>query len=227
MSRWSLLSLLVCTPFGVLAAPVPPEDEVAKLQRAYGTWSDPDKDSRYTLKEGELRISLPAENRHLGVIRQGATNNAPRVLREVEGNFTAVVRVACPTPKRVPKGFWPSCSGGLLAWESHQKYMVIQYCSGNVNGNTEAIWSNHISEAENLMTVQGFGEPTKTAFVRLKREGDKVTPGWSLDGKKWKDFKEAKVNWGAKVKVGLVAENCLEVPVEITFDQYSLTLPKP
>jgi regulation of enolase protein 1 (concanavalin A-like superfamily) len=75
--------------------------------------------------------------------------------------------------------------------------------------------------------VQGFGEPTKTAFVRLKREGDKVVTGWSLDGKKWKDFKyENKVNWGAKVKVGVVAENCLEVPVEITFDQYSLTQPK-
>jgi hypothetical protein len=34
------------------------------------------------------------------------------------------------------------------------------------------------------------------------------------------------VAWGAKVKVGVVAENCLDTPVEITFDQYSLTRPK-
>jgi len=34
------------------------------------------------------------------------------------------------------------------------------------------------------------------------------------------------VEWGAKVKVGVIAENCLGASVEITFDQYSLTLPK-
>jgi regulation of enolase protein 1 (concanavalin A-like superfamily) len=74
--------------------------------------------------------------------------------------------------------------------------------------------------------VQGLGTPTGKAFVRLKREGQKVTAGWSRDGKAWKDFDPQDVAWGAKVKVGVVAENNLGVPVEVTFDQYSLTQPK-
>src|SRR5262245_45813415 len=107
MTSRALLILFVVAPLAVRAAPVPPEDDVAKLQRAYGAWSDPEKDSRWTLKDGELRVSLPRADRLLGVERQGATNNAPRVLREVEGDFTAVVRVSFPLPERVPKGYWP------------------------------------------------------------------------------------------------------------------------
>jgi hypothetical protein len=60
----------------------------------------------------------------------------------------------------------------------------------------------------------------------MKREGRTVSAGWSRDGRAWKDFDPAEVGWGARIKVGVVAENCLGTPVEITFDQYSLTQPK-
>ena len=44
--------------------------------------------------------------------------------------------------------------------------------------------------------------------------------------KKWEDFDPRDVAWGARVKVGVVAENNLGVPVEVTFDQYTLSQPK-
>lgn len=225
MTTCRRLSVLLVCALLTAAAPVPPEDDVAKLQRVYGTWSDPDKDCRYTLKGNELRVSLPAAWHLLWTNRRGSTNNAPRVLREVEGDFTAVVRVTFPVPERVPEEHWPYCSGGVVAWESDDAYYVVRRCGGEVNGAREAIWGQHRADVQRD-SVTGLGKPAESAFVRLKREGKKATAGWSRDGKEWKEHEAAEVPWGAKVKVGVIAENCLGKAVEVTFDQYSLIVPK-
>lgn len=218
--------MLVCLPLTVAAAPVPPEGEAAKLRQTYGTWTDPDKDCRYTLKGSELRVSLPASWHIQWPNRRGATNNAPRILREVEGDFTAVVRVTFPVPDQVPKEVWPYCSGGLVAWESDTAYYLVRRCGGEVNGNREAAWSHHVAADAHASAVQGLGKPAESALVRLKRTGKQVTAGWSRDGKEWTDFHSTDVAWGAKVQVGVIAENCLDKTAEITFDEYSLTVPK-
>jgi hypothetical protein len=224
--RCCWIALFVGVPIAALAAPVPPDDEVAKLQRAYGTWSAPDKTCSYTLKGGEPRISLPADDQLLGADRVGAKNNAPRVLREVEGDFTATVRVTFPTPGKLPKGYWPYWSGGLVAWESEDQYLVVRRFNGAVNASEDGIYCHNRNTTVNTLLCQGFRKTVDQAFLRLQREGQKATVGWSLDGTKWTDFRPLDVAWGAKVKVGVVAENCIGVPVEITFDRYSLTAPK-
>jgi hypothetical protein len=226
MPRRFVFLLLVCAPLSAaVATPVLPQDDLKQLERAYGTWGDPDKDCKFKLTGGELKISLPASRHLLGKPLEGATNNAPRALREVDGDFTAVVRVAIPIPDRDPKSSWQYWSGGLVAWESAEGHFGVWLCGGRVNGEREAIWCYHRSTTEQLTMVKGLGEPTGKAFVRLRREGKKVAAGWSRDGKEWKDF-EQDVAWGAKVKVGVVAENILGVPVEVTFDQYTLSQPK-
>lgn len=211
-----------------VAAPAPPETELTKLARAYGTWTDPCKDATFKLTGGELKVSLPAADRLFGMFYEGARNDAPRALREVEGDFTAVVRVASPISNQLPEKYSPHSGGGLVAWESEAGFFAVQLANGQVNGNREAIWGQHSTATEWQTLVKGLGTPTGKAFVRLKREGQKVTAGWSRDGKQWKDFDAGPqdVTWGPKVKVGVVAENNLGVPVEVTFDQYSLTQPK-
>ncbi len=226
MSRRYWILLLACFPFAISAAPVPPDDRAAKLALAYGVWTDPDKDCKFALKEGELRVSLPAAWHLLWPSREGSTNNAPRVLREVEGDFTAVVQVTFPLPKRVPKDFWPYCSGGLVAWESDKVHLIVRRSGGEVNGSEEAIFSTHNTATVCRMSVQPLDKRAESAYLRLKREGNKATTAWSRDGKKWKESDPADVAWGAKVKVGVLAENCLNDPVEIVFDQYTLILPK-
>lgn len=228
MLRRILLVLLAGAPFGAVAAPVPSPDDRAKLAQAYGVWTNPDKDCTFKLTGGEIKVSLPAANHLLGKRYEGATDNAPRALREVEGDFTAVVRVVIPIPDRLPKTFEPHSAGGLLAWVAEKRYFAVQFAGGRSFGTKapEAITGLHLREKDELMLGQELGKPTGTAFVRLKREGKKVTAGWSRDGKMWKDFEPQEVAWGAKVKVGVVAENNLGKPVEVTFDQYQLTQPK-
>jgi regulation of enolase protein 1 (concanavalin A-like superfamily) len=221
-----LLFLLTWGALASSAAPAPMEEEAEKLRRLYGTWTDPDKDCRFMLKEGTLRISVPAADHFLGTERPSAKNNAPRVLNEVEGDFTAVVRVTFPVPEKVPERFWPYCSGGLVAWESEKAYLFVRRSGGEANGLRESVWCHQVLGTENSLRWKGLGKPGESAFLRLKRDGNKVVAGWSRDGKAWKDFEAAEVAWGAKVRVGVAAENCLGMPVEITFDEYSLTQPK-
>jgi regulation of enolase protein 1 (concanavalin A-like superfamily) len=207
-------------------APVPSEDELTKLERAYGTWTDPDKDCKFKLTGGELKVSLPAADHLLGKMIGQAKNNAPRVLREVEGDFTAVVRVTIPVPDRVPESSWQYYAGGLVAWESDQGYAVVRLGGGKVNTSPEAILSVLTRGREYVMALRDLGKPMGSGFVRIKRLGSRVRMAWSRDGKNWKDFEPEEVTWGQKVKVGVVAENNLGKPVEVTFDQFELTQPK-
>jgi regulation of enolase protein 1 (concanavalin A-like superfamily) len=218
--------LITLAPIVLSAAPAPKDESAEKLKRIYGEWNDPDKDCKYTWKDDILQIALPAAWHLLFPGRRDSTNNAPRVLRELVGDFTAVVRVTFPIPKDVHKEFWPYCSGGLIVWESDKGHLVLRRSGGEVNGNAEAIWSHNYGATGVRISVQSPGKQADSAFLRLKREGDKLIPGWSRDGKKWKDLEPAEVTWRARIKVGIVAENCLGVPVEITFDHYSLTQPK-
>lgn len=225
MSFRVVLLPLVCVPLSAVAAPVPPDSDITKLTRAYGTWTDPDKDCKFKLDGGELRVTIPASHHMVSKPVEGARNNAPRALREVGGDFTAVVRVVIPIPDRLPDTNWPYCSGGLLAW-TPDGHFVVRLCGGRVNGLREAIWGHYMVGTLDHIMVKELGAPTGKAFVRLNREGQKLTAGWSRDGKAWKDLTPVDVAWGAKVKVGVVAESNLGVPVEVTFDQYSLTQPK-
>ena len=105
-------------------------------------------------------------------------------------------------------------------------HIVLRRCAGEVNRNPEAIWIQNNTAKYDQLIIQGLAKPAEMAFVRLQRTGDKITAGWSEDGTKWTSRDPIEVTWGAKVQVGVVAENCIGVPVEITFDQYSLTQPK-
>jgi hypothetical protein len=226
MPRLYLLLLLVGVPLAVVAAPVPAEAEKSNVQRVYGTWTDPDNDCKFKMPGGELRVAIPATDHSLGGPLAGP-ENAPRALREVDGDFTAVVRVSFPIPERGPKREGKSlCSGGLLAWAGKDDYVVVRRCAVSTNGVAESFWGSQQIGILNTTTVQDMAKPESAGFVRLKREGDKVIAGWSRDAKTWEEFDAREVDWGDKVKVGIVAENIFQVPFEVTFDRYELTQPK-
>jgi hypothetical protein len=210
----------------VLTIPVPTREELTKLAETYGPWTDPDKDCGFRLAGGAFKVALPGREHLLQGPRIPRVQNAPRAVREVEGDFTAVVRVAIPVPDWLPKARWPYCSGGLAAWGSDGRFFVHRLAGGNVFNHPEAIWAEQEKEFTTSWFFEPLDKPMGTAYLRLKREGKTLTAGWSRDGKTWEEFEPQELAWGAKVKVGVVAENSLWVPVEITFDQYQLTQPR-
>ena len=51
---------LLLIPAALVAAPVPPESDDAKLKRIYGTVVDPDDDCTFEMIGEKLRIGIPA-----------------------------------------------------------------------------------------------------------------------------------------------------------------------
>src|SRR4051812_31099083 len=70
------------------AAPVPGEKP---FQTSWDPPTDPDGDCTFQRVEGKLTITLPGSDHDLGIER--GRMNAPRLLRDVEGDFVVQVRV--------------------------------------------------------------------------------------------------------------------------------------
>ena len=94
MSR-SLFYLLL-TPLLALAAPVPKDEVKAKIEKKYGTVTDPKADSKFDLDGDSLKITLPAgEERRFGYVKDESEksglkrfDHTPRVVEETDGGFS-------------------------------------------------------------------------------------------------------------------------------------------
>jgi hypothetical protein len=100
MLRRVVLMLLGCAPLVAFAAPVPKEDDAARMLRIYGTAHDPDEGTEFKPSGDTLRVVVPKEPRLFK--RWGNVCNAPRAWRDVRGDFTATVRVSFPIRAAVP-----------------------------------------------------------------------------------------------------------------------------
>ena len=100
------------------AAPVPKEDDAARMRRIYGSAHDPDQGAAFKPSGDTLRITLPQERRLLDAWNKIA--NAPRVWRDVRGDFTVSARVSFPVREKVPprhiQGEDACAGGGLVVW---------------------------------------------------------------------------------------------------------------
>src|SRR5438309_1058286 len=85
--RMVAVAALVC--IGTLAAG---GEKKPKEIKGWGKVTDPDGDCTFKEDKGKLTITVPAGFHGLHPKR---AMNAPRVLREVEGDFTATVKVTC------------------------------------------------------------------------------------------------------------------------------------
>src|SRR5262245_31921936 len=126
--RLPLLALaLLAAP--LLAAPVPPP----KPAKASGPWFDgwdkpvdPKGDCRFERKGDRLTLTVPGKGAHTldegpgNVVK--ATSTAPRLLRDVEGDFTIQVRVGggMDGPARRGAGY----AAGLIVMDGER---VVQY----------------------------------------------------------------------------------------------------
>jgi len=230
MLRCCTILVLTGVPIVVIGAPIPKEDDAVKIRRVYGETIDPDRDCKFEMVNEKLRLTIPGKQHFV----ERKRNNAPRVAREIEGDFTASVRVTFPI--RPAKGLESHqadsaiASAGVIAWSDDDGEMVwILRAEFPIGGKQQqGFLSNRVKPKVNeYHNLYGLNlEQTEAAYVRLERKGNKVSPTYSCDGKEWYSTFEVEVGWGKKVKVGMIAENGYKVPFVVTFDKYQLEQPK-
>jgi len=224
-SRLSILLPILLA--SVVAGGSMPGDRGDVLEiKGWGRLIDPDGDCKFSIERGRVSIAIPGTVHALSAER-GQTN-APRVLREVEGDFIAEVKVSAVAPPRssslVParRAF---CAAGLLLWLDAGNYIRLER-AGMVLDGKSLTFANFESRKDRRFERVGDasehpldGEET---YLRLERRGGTVIASVSPDGDRWTSLKPMPLDMPSRVQIGIASTHNTSSPFEPGFEGFRL-----
>lgn len=205
--RHVLAALLLAVLAGHAFADTDPEPNPF-AQKNWDKPVDPGKDCKFKHEKGGLTITVPGTDHDLAIERK--LMNSPRVLRDVEGDFLAEVRVSgnfTPSQNSTTNERIPFVGAGLLLFADEKTYIRLERAALRSNGvQTYANWELRqdgnwiLAGRQDILPLK-----EKHTWLRLERKGDTIHGAASEDGKKWHDLKPIEVKLPAKVKIGVGA----------------------
>ena len=189
----------------------------------WGVVIDPDKDCEITDQMNKLRITVPGTRHDL----VGATGrmNAPRVMREVDGDFVITVKVVGafrPGGKSTnPKGV-PFNGAGIVVWSDADNFIRLERAAVARGAKLSTYVS--FEEFEGGTNGASHSQVMKggDCWVRMERKGSRIHGSISFDGKTWKELRPIQTVWPTNLKIGLIAVNSSSLPFSVTFEEFDL-----
>lgn len=191
----------------------------------WGTAIDPDEDVTFNPSQKSLVLEIPGTLHDL--VADIGKFNAPRVLRPVEGDFVATVRIDGsfnPKGKSTKEKTYPLNAGGLLMWKDAENYVSIQRTAMLGKGDQikplilfEEREGGHRGATHNQIPPNG------PLYLRLERQKGRITGAISENGKNWKVLKPMDTAWArGPMQVGLMGVNTASEPCKLRYMDYSL-----
>jgi regulation of enolase protein 1 (concanavalin A-like superfamily) len=228
------LFVLALLPLLLVAAPVPKETDTQKLAKLFGTPVDPLQDCKFTLDGTRLTVTAGKGDHDLSV--QNKVLNAPRVLKEIEGDFEMRVKVSGEYPKGAKSGTERTnivfYGHGLLVWDDEDNYVRLEKAYvDRLNGTPPTTYGSWELFAGGKWVRAGTQadftfDPTDTAHLKLARKGSTFTASLSNDGKAWKELEPIEAEMGKTLKVGVAAVHICDTPFDAVFEGYELKATK-
>jgi regulation of enolase protein 1 (concanavalin A-like superfamily) len=214
------------------------ESPVAKAQdkkpreiKDFGEVTDPDGDCKIEEKEGKLTIKVPGSLHDLFPNQKDEKKrlNAPRVLREVEGDFVAYVKVTAdwkPGGKIAEANTFPYNGAGLLIWGEGGEFVRLErnvWIAGAMPTSyiTPLYYRGGRLVGGAKSTREEFYKD-RTTWLRVEREGAKVTTSISHDGKEWSATGELETEFPKKIRVGVHAINSSDGEFVVEFEDFQV-----
>jgi regulation of enolase protein 1 (concanavalin A-like superfamily) len=187
----------------------------------YGEYSDPDDDCRICEHDGKLELTVPGGCHDLNPTAEVNKVNAPRILREVDGDFAVQVRVL-PFPRPADgsqlkdRPLYQAL--GLLFWVDNKTFLRWQLAD---NGGKEApFWrydaykdGKAVAGAAKKLGDDGY-------FIRLERTGGRILVSYGVNGEDYEMFANVPLDSPRKAKVGVFAVNVSKKTLNANFDDY-------
>jgi regulation of enolase protein 1 (concanavalin A-like superfamily) len=220
MPRVVVHCILVLGVSNLVAAPVPrPKTWVSGWDKPVcpeGCRLDPDGD--------KLTVTVPGEGYTLDVV--GGRLNAPRLLRDLEGEFDLVVRVGAFSPP-AEEGKHVYRRAGLVVLFDENVIRLERAADRSPGEEDAQMWLGvHRHGKEGGLNAWGPGLPLdKPAYLRLERRGDILYVWTSPDGKELDRYGSRLVELPKKLKVGVMAETNAPGRFQVEFDQFKLSRP--
>ncbi|MBM3982051.1 MAG: DUF1349 domain-containing protein [Planctomycetes bacterium] len=227
--RRALLLLLLASS-GAGAAPVPKDAAFEEqLLMLYGTRTDEKKQAQFTPTANRLTIRVKKAE---GIAFHNAVG-APRVMREVTGDFLARVAVALPLFKdesdvrdrTITAGGFVVVFGkehNLQFDRSHE----IEFKAGKWAWMNRWNVNSRRPREDIVRHSTSFPATDKPVYLSLARQGKKFTAEHSADGKKWELIHSVEESAPEKVLLGLFATHDRNETLDIVFSDYSVVAPK-
>ena len=199
--------------------PPPPDARPADWGRRF----DPDGDCTFKVQGGALTIDVPPTPHDLSIER--ARTNAPRMLREVDGDFRLQVKV-CGDIQPMAAGSVPGRlsfqAGGILLWSDEGNYVRFERAAFNRDGKitTYAAFESRINGRAG--GAPALDIPDKDAYLRLERRGNQLRAFVSTDGESWRLQQNIDIDLPPKVQVGVVAINAAQQPLQVRFEELQM-----
>jgi regulation of enolase protein 1 (concanavalin A-like superfamily) len=211
----------------VLAAGLAAQEKKTRTIEGWGTVSDPADDCTLKHTKQKLTVTVPGGTHDLNQAIGGM--KAPRVLREVDGDFTAQVKVTgefMPGEKAGAENTRPFNSGGLLLWQDSKNYIRLERNTWWVNEvGKHACFPPLIEHYKDGDYQNTNPEGTldeffkgKSTWLRLERKGDKVTASYSHDGKEWTEAKVMTADLPKKLQIGVAVVNTSAKDCTVEFE---------
>jgi serine/threonine protein kinase/WD40 repeat protein/regulation of enolase protein 1 (concanavalin A-like superfamily) len=210
----------------------------------WGRSVDPLGDCEVIADPDTLRIKIPGGEHNMSPYAKGT--NAPRVVREVEGDFTVEVKVTCPID---PKTILPGASttyqaAGLLVaadgwhflrverngffrdWDQEPSFGKTGRTSLSSNAPTIEYWTNRKIVAQHVDWSGTQPQlPGDSTWLRVERRGNALRTSISHDGQKWEEKQTIETKLPSRVQVGVLAVNSSGDEFQAEFSHFKLTQP--
>lgn len=192
---------------------------------AWGTPLDPDSDCTITLQGNGLVIDVPGTVH--GLVEGVGRGNAPRVIREIEGDFSIQVKVRGklhpqPNSHAVASGL-PYQAGGLLLWDGPGHFVRFVRSGQDRKGSFQSVVAFTQRETDKMIGAQPTPVPEEDLYLRMERRGNEVYGSYSLDGKQWTPLSPLHGVFPTRVSVGVMALNNTHQPMSVRFEGLQIT----
>ncbi len=205
------------------AAGTPEPEPTGRNLEGWGLAIDTDKDCEFVPQEKTLTIRVPGAWHDLNP--DSGKLNAPRVVREVEGDFVLKVKVDGefkPGGKSTNPRSIPYNGAGIIIWSDSDNFIRLERGALLRKGTIGASVAFEEREGGYRGAVHNIAAQPGPVYLRLERKGSRISGAVSFNGSTWRALKPIDTVWPAKLKVGLSAISSSGEPFAVQFTDYSL-----
>jgi len=196
------------------------KNQVGKPIAGWGTAFNPDNDCTIKPDGKDLTVEVPGKPHGFH-----PEYNAPRVIRDVEGDFLATVKVEGtfqPGGTSTNAKTVPFNGAGLVVWNDAENYIRLERAAILRGGKVTTYAMLEELEGGHQGASHSGPLPPGTAYLRIERRGGRIVAGISPDGAQWKTLRPIDVSYPPKLKVGVAAVNSSTLPMTVKFVDFTL-----
>lgn len=160
--------------------------------------------------------------RYGGRIRQ-TRFNSPRILQQIEGDFTAIVCVTAYWDRGIVEGGYNGA--GLVVWDSESQYLRLEHNRTNFGKGgfsfSTPLYNQNNRRVFYISTREEFFKGDST-WLRIVRQESKIIIDISHDGQRWIRTGVVDTEFADTVHVGIHATNSTGRKFAVRYDQLSV-----